>query len=205
MRSRGEFAAALLLDVLGAALALLVATRHWQRALIVRPRPLADQALQLTGRSLDATPSALAVVALAGAVAIVATRGAGRRLVGVVLALAGAALVWRSLELLRPVSVGRARSARSAFGVDVVLPGSRVEVVAAWPWLSACCAVAVAVAGVLVALRGHRWQSLSARYDAPSSAHRRAEDAEQQRTRADAALWQALDEGDDPTRSPKDH
>jgi uncharacterized membrane protein (TIGR02234 family) len=219
VRSRIEFGVALLLDLVGAGTALLISVRHWQTVHLVRPRPLADQAFGITGRTVDAGPTALAIVALAGVVAVLAVRGWARRGVGVVLALTGAALVWRSLDDRGAISLARAVELRKVQGVDVVLPGSGVTVTAVWPWLSAGCGVLVLLAGVAVAARGHTWAGMSARYDAPSTAASPASgpitdspiaqddiDEATARARADASLWRALDAGDDPTaRDERSH
>lgn len=200
-RSRTEFGLALLLDLIGAAGAVLWSTRVWQTVLTPRPRPLADDVLRLSGRTLDATCTALAVVALAGVVAVLATRGLARRIVGLAVALAGAGLVWRALAGLGAVSADRARglvgSRHSGVGLDAtVVP--QVTVHAAWPWLTAVCGVLVAIGGAVVAARGQHWSAMSARYDAPSTAVS-GDDAERARQRANASLWQQLDRGHDPT------
>ena len=201
MRSRSEFALALLLDLLGAAGALLIARRTWQTARTPRPRPLADDVLAISGHTLDAAPTALGLVALAGVVAVLATRGVARRVVGIVLALSGGLLVWRSATGLAAVSAARARALveakHSGVGVDAgIVP--HLSVHAQWPVLSALCGVLILAAGLLIALRGHRWGTMSARYEAPSGPAS-AEDASAARARADASMWTALDRGADPT------
>lgn len=199
---RAEFALAILLDLVGAAGALLIAGRTWQTAVTPRPRPLADDVLGLTGRTLDSASTALGLVALAGVVAVLATRGVGRRIVGVVLALAGALLAWRSVTGLSAISAARARSLvrerHSGVGVDATV-APHLSVHAYWPTLSAVCGVLVLIAGVLVAVRGGGWAGMSARYEAPSAGQPTAEDAAAERARADASMWTALDRGDDPT------
>jgi uncharacterized membrane protein (TIGR02234 family) len=201
MRSRAEFALALVLDLLGAAAALLIARRSWQTARTPRPRPLADDVLRISGHTLDTAATALGLVALAGVVAVLATRGLARRAIGVMLALAGALLVWRSLSGLTAASAARIRSLvqakHSGVGFDAALV-PHVTVHAGWPVLSALCGVLVLVAGVLIALRGHRWGTMSRRYDAPSGPVS-AEDVSAARARADASMWTALDRGADPT------
>jgi uncharacterized membrane protein (TIGR02234 family) len=196
MRSRAEFALAVALDLAGGGVALLISTRHWQSVRVPRTRPLADRTFQLTGRALDNTPTALALVALAGVVAVIAVKGWGRRAVGVVLAAAGVVLAWRSLDLVGAVSASRALAAAPRSGEGVVSGQAHVTSTAIWPALSAACGVLVAVAGGLVAARGHRWVGLSARYDSPT---RRPDDDETARARRDASWWQSLDRGDDPT------
>ena len=202
MRSRAEFAAALVLQLLGAGLALLIATRHWQTAHVLRPRPLADQAFGLSGRTLDSASTALAVVALAGVVAVLAVRGWPRRAVGLVVAVVGVGIVWRSLAHLSAVGLDRAFQLHGGdrnINLGGALPGSHVSAHPDWGWLSACCGVLVAVAGVLVVARGHKWAGLSAKYEAPGARVAAPADAQAERARADATLWKALDEGNDPT------
>ncbi|MDT4939285.1 MAG: hypothetical protein QOG80_2956 [Pseudonocardiales bacterium] len=205
MRSRTQFGAALLLELLGGAMSLLLATRDWQTVRTARERPLADDVLQVTGRTLDAAPTALALVALAGVVAVLATRGVVRRMIGGVIGAAGGLLVWRGLTGLGALSAQRARdlvqSRHSGVGVDVTsLP--RVTVHEQWPWLTAACGALVLVAGALALARGHRWSAMSARYEAPTAAPVAPQDVAAARSRADATLWKALDSGDDPTAGP---
>ena len=201
MRNRTEFALALLLDLLGAGGALLIARRTWQTARTPRPRPLADDVLTISGHTLDAATTAVGLVALAGVVAVLATRGLARRAVGAMLALAGALLVWRSLSGLTAVSGARVRSLvqakHSGVGVDATF-APHVTAHPVWPVLSAGCAVLVLAGGALVAVRGHRWATLSRRYEPPSGAVSTEESATA-RARADASMWTALDRGADPT------
>lgn len=194
MRRSAAFAGALVLDLLGAGGALLISSRPWQTVTTPRPSPLRADVLELSGRTVDAASTALALVALAGVVAVLATRGIGRRVVGAVLAFAGVGLVWRALVSVHAVSTARARTLvterHPTVSADAVVP--RVVVHSVWPVLSLVCGVLVAVAGVLIVWRGHRWQAMSARYDAPP-------DHEADQARAAASLWTALDRGEDPT------
>jgi uncharacterized membrane protein (TIGR02234 family) len=167
-----------------------------------RPRPLADDVLRVSGRTLDAANTALALVALVGVVAVLATRGLARRAVGAVLAVAGGGLVWRSITGLSEISEARARTVVAAKHSSVVLDphvAHRVTTHAVWPLLSAGCGLLVLVAGVAIALRGHRWTGMSAKYDAPVSGVERDDDEQVRQARADASMWASLDRGDDPT------
>jgi uncharacterized membrane protein (TIGR02234 family) len=204
---RIEFAAALLLELIGAAGALLISGRTWQSVLTPRPLPLPDDLLHVSGRTLDTAPTALALVALAGVVAVLATRGWVRRGVGAVIALAGAALVWRSWVGAAAVSAARARALVIEQHPQVNTSASTVEQVsthAQWPVLSALCGVLIVVAGAVIAWRGARWAAMSAKYDAPSR-QGAAPDDQAARAREHASLWRALDHGDDPTQSPPEH
>jgi uncharacterized membrane protein (TIGR02234 family) len=199
-RLRAEYVIALLLELLGAALVLLVATRDWQTITTVRARPFSADVLGVSGRTLDGAPTALALVALAGVVAVLATKGVVRRVVGALVGLAGVAIVWRSVAAAPSVSAARAaglvRDRHETVGASAVV-AQHVTVHAAWAVLSAVGGVLVLAAGVLVAWHGARWGAMSARYERPAGTS--AEDAERSRARADAALWTALERGDDPT------
>jgi uncharacterized membrane protein (TIGR02234 family) len=194
MKRYALFAAALLLDLVGAAGALLVASQHWQTITWRRTAPLPDVTREVSGRTIDAGPTALALVALAGVVAVLATRGLVRRIIGVVVALAGLGLIWRSLMSADAVSASRAREIVGApyFDIGFPPPFTQVETHALWPVLTVVCGALVAVAGALIAWRGHRWQVMSARYETPPT-------QESDPAKTAATLWTKLDRGEDPT------
>lgn len=206
MTSRLQYVLALLLDVVGAAGVLLTGTRDWQTIVTPRSGRFLDDTLRVTGRTIDAAPTALALVALAGAVAVIATRGVVRRAVGGVIALAGVAIVWRAATAMAAVSTGRARdlvrdkhpSAASTTAVP------HVSVQPGWAAVAVGCAVLIGAAGVLVAAYGARWTGMSTRYESPA-VQADPDVLARTRARADAALWTALDRGDDPTdRDPRE-
>jgi uncharacterized membrane protein (TIGR02234 family) len=184
---------ALGLVLLGAAGALLVSGRTWQTVTAPRPRPFTDEVVDVSGRTLEPAVAALGVVALAGVVAVLATRGVARRVVGGALAGAGIAMAWPAVSGLRTVSAQRARSlvsdARTAAGLDPAHP-PRVAVHMVWPVLTLLCALAVLAGGIAVVWWGHRWLVMSARYEAPAP------------QRSHATLWSDLDRGHDPTSEP---
>jgi uncharacterized membrane protein (TIGR02234 family) len=194
VKRHAAFGLALLLDLLGAAGALLVALRRWQTITTPRPAPLHDDLLRVSGRTIDAAPTALALVALAGVVAVLATRGMVRRVIGGVLALAGVGLIWRAVASAGSVSTSRARALVREHHATVTASGGRPHVATSevWPALTVVCGVLVLGAGALIAWRGHDWQAMSARYERSSSPERDA-------TKAAASLWSALDRGEDPT------
>ena len=192
-RSRGTLALALFVDLLGAAGEQQHAGRDWQRVVVTRVRPLPDATANLTGRDLYAATTAFALIALAGVIAIAATRGWGRRLVGAVLVISAGFIVWYSIEGMSAVSPARARtSVASGVGVDNSSV-AHVTVTAVWPVLTAASALLIALAGVLTAVFARRWSAMSARYEAPTDG------AKAERGNADIAMWSALDRGDDPT------
>jgi hypothetical protein len=168
---RRRLAYAILLCVAGAALALYAATRTWTVEVTARPAPLPDLRTAHDGPSWLAP---IAVVGLAAAGAVLATRGRVRRAVGVLLMLIGAGV---------------------AIGGGTGLADGRP-----WPALCLVGGLAVALAGGLTAARGHTWPTMGARYersrDAPSD---RPVPAAQNGPVASTQAWDALDRGEDPT------
>lgn len=192
------FVATLVAQAVGAAALLLLATREWQTVRTVRARPFGDDVLGLSGRTVDGAVTALALVALAGVVAVIATSGVPRRVIGALVAVAGFIAVVRVIGAMSAVSTARAATVVRAAHPQVV-GTARVTVHPAWAVLSLLAAGMVAGAGVTTALFGARWRAMSARYE------RRPVDPEQAKARADASLWTALERGDDPTaHDPRD-
>lgn len=194
MRRHALFAVALVLDLLGSGAALLVASHTWQTITAERASPFPSITKHVNGRTIDAAPTALALVALAGVVAVLATRGLVRRVVGGVIAVAGAGLIWRAIESGDAVSSDRARD---LLGWPLTAccfpsPSPRVEAPVVWPVLTAVCGVLIIVSGALIAWRGHRWQGMSARYETPPT-------QESDPAKTAATLWTKLDRGEDPT------
>jgi hypothetical protein len=164
-------AAAVTAVVLGAGLALLATGRTWMVETEVRPAPLPPLREVRTGDVLLPWLPALAYVALAGAGALLATRGAARAVVGGLLVLSG---------------IGLAGGALSQVGAAATV---------AWPLAVAVGGLAVAAGGGLALARGRSWPGMAARYERPAAEPARPV----QRTRSKAEIWDALDRGDDPT------
>jgi hypothetical protein len=173
--SHREPAVAAVLAVAGGALALRSATKTWVLVTTPRPAPLPAVHDSVTGRDAVPWAAAMAFLAIAGGVALFATRRTGRVVLGAVLALAGA--------LISAGALLGARPGAQSFQHAAAHP--------AWPALFGIGGLAVAIGGALTLARGRRWAQLSARYDAPGSAKPPADGA--------PGLWDALDRGDDPT------
>jgi lysylphosphatidylglycerol synthetase-like protein (DUF2156 family) len=169
---RRRLAVAVLLCAAGAGLALFAATRVWAVEATARPGGLSDQRIVRTGTELAGWLPAVAVVGLAGAGALLATRGLARRMLGALLAALGAGLLLGAAAL-----VGAADPARLA-----------------WPVLAAAGGAATVVGGVLAAAQGHRWPGMGARYERAGGAAGQVREADPTR-----AAWDALDRGEDPT------
>lgn len=172
---------AVLACALGAAAALLAATRTWTTVDSVgQYAPVSG--LHGGGRTgVDAEPwlSALALVGLAGAGALLATRGRSRMLIGVLLIACGLGVL--------------AGGADGLANIAGVRP--------AWPAVAIAGAVLIAYGGTQAALRGRTWPSMGARYERPAGPATPAEDRPQHigPSRSDVEMWDALDRGEDPT------
>lgn len=175
---RRMMAYAVLLAVAGAGLALYAATRVWSVEVLTRPQ-LPPSRITHTGGALQPWLPALALVGLAGAGAVLATRGLVRRLVGGVLTL-----------------VGLGVAAGGAYGLV-----GRAGVGPVWPALCLLGGLAAVAGNALTAARGQDWPAMGARYERPRGAGTQPAPGgrvEGQRTRE---AWDALDRGEDPTVS----
>jgi uncharacterized membrane protein (TIGR02234 family) len=193
--TRRSYYLALLACLAGAALALYAITRTWSIHLTPRPGMSALREAR-TGTDIEPWVTGLALVALAGTGALLATSGWARRAVGLLLALAGAGIVTGAI-------LGRA-------GLD---PGSAGAAGTTWPILCALGGLIVLAGGATAARLGHRWPRMSARYDrkpvpppraempaAAAQAEQPAPPSVHSTSVADhRAAWDALDRGDDPT------
>ncbi|SDR66794.1 Trp biosynthesis-associated membrane protein [Agrococcus carbonis] len=181
--ARGRTVASALL-LLAAALGLLSATQPWASVVLVDGRELAATGQQLAG--------ALTVMALACAVLALVLPLAGRawRVVLGVLALAlGAGLIahvsaaqggiGRALDVLVADATGIAGSAQAAEVASLVADG--------WQGAGFAAGAVAAIAGAWTLATGHRW---------PARAKRAAR---YERTGSGLA-WDAMDDGEDPTR-----
>lgn len=193
---------------MGAGLSLLATSRPWVTARL-DDAVLGPISVVASGRQAAALVPALALVALAGGVALLLARRTGRRAAGLLLVLAGAGTSSAAVSLLRsPQSgvrdlVGRAVGTVGAPDAATTLTG--------WPWLAVAGGVLVAAGGVLAVLRAGRWQGPRSRYDSPApgthptstagpAGAAGAAAATDSPTDPDpGAVWDALSRGEDPT------
>jgi uncharacterized membrane protein (TIGR02234 family) len=202
MTDRRSYPLALLACLAGAGLAGYAATRTWSLQVVGRTG-MTDLRTVRTGADLEPWVIGLALVALAGTGALLATRGRVRRGLGVLLTLAGAGVAAGAI-------IGRA-------GLDVGRAGAGGTL---WPIACALGGAIIALGGLAAARRGHRWPAMSARYErgtapagtpepgarsGPSAAagSGRGETSEHPPKSTQPtdyrATWDALDRGDDPT------
>jgi uncharacterized membrane protein (TIGR02234 family) len=134
--------------------------------------------------------SALSLVLLASWGVLLVTRGRVRRAFAVVAALASVALVVAVVTAY----VTLPDTARDSYD-ELMGRASADQGFTGWFWTAAVCAVLSLVPAVLAVRLAPTWPEMGSRYDAPGT-HERADGETRSR---EQDLWEALDEGRDPT------
>jgi uncharacterized membrane protein (TIGR02234 family) len=222
---RREYATALLVGAAGAGLVILAVRQRWAQVVFTPSKPLTPQVVDVSGTDLVPLAGALALAALAGLAAVIATRGVLRRAAGVLLALFGAgagAAVTASVSAATAVSVaaskvaspesaalsgtaaGSTTSGSAGSGSFVVSGSTGQAIMTGTPWHVAVIigALLIFFAGLATALQGPDWPVMSARYDAPGTRGASGAGAgapSGPRPRDAATMWESLNEGGDPT------
>lgn len=193
---------------LGAALMLLAVSRPWAHAVV--DDPLAGRlSVEATGRQAAPVVAAVALVALAGAVALLTLRTVGRVVAGLLLVLSGAAAAAAAVAVERTPS----DALRSVIAGATGRSGEALPVAhqTAWPWVAVVGAVLVLVGGAAGVARARTWSGdagLSGRYDspvratAPTSGGRADEPQGPDERSAGSDVpdpWDRLSRGEDPT------
>jgi len=217
-----QYGYALLAGAVGAGLALLALRARWAQAVFTPQKPLTTEVISVSGTDLVPLAEALALAALAGLIAVIATRGVVRRSVGALLALfgagagaavltavsAGAVLSVAAGKVASPESAalsgaaGSTTSGSSGNGAVVVSGSAGHAIISGAPWQAAVIvgALLIFAAGLATALRGQDWPVMSARYDAPGTrAAGSAGEAGSARPADAASMWESLNGGEDPT------
>ena len=222
-----QYGYALLAGAVGAGLILLAMRAQWAQAVFTPQKPLTAEVVSVSGNDLVPLAEALALAALAGLVAVIATRGIARRAVGALLALFGAgagAAVLTTVTDATVVSVaagkvaspesaalsgtaaGSTTSGASGNGALVQSTSAGHAIMSGAPWQAAVIvgALLIFAAGLATALRGQDWPVMSARYDAPGARGAAATGAATgqgtaARTSDAASMWESLNGGEDPT------
>ncbi|TQM14007.1 Trp biosynthesis-associated membrane protein [Pseudonocardia kunmingensis] len=154
----------------------------------------------VTGAQVAPWLGGVALLALAGIAGLVASGGVLRRVVGVVLALAGAGVLAFALTALfadpGATDVPASALPQSPHGESVDDLRRQTAQGTPAPLLPAAGGLLLLGVGALVAVRERSLPRLGARYAAPGE-RRVVQDP-------DRAAWQALDAGQDPTTDPPD-
>jgi uncharacterized membrane protein (TIGR02234 family) len=214
-----EYSYTLLAGALGAVVVLFAVREQWAQAVFTPPKPLSTEVVNVSGTDLVPLAGGLGLAALAGLVAVIATRGWVRRAVGVLLALFGAGagvavLTKLTANAVLSVAEGKVASPESAAlsgaagsttggstgGSALVITGSGGHaIMTGTPWQVAVIigALLIFAAGLATALRGQDWPVMSTRYDAPGAQSAGA--GGPARTTDAATMWESLNGGEDPT------
>jgi uncharacterized membrane protein (TIGR02234 family) len=200
--ARRELVAVLAAAVLGAALTLFAGGQEWATITATPRPPLPPVTDAVTGAEVAPLAPAAALVLLAAAGALLAVRGAGRVVVGLLMVLAGAGIAWSSGRVLGGADVVTDR----LLSLGVPASALTTDLVPAWPVVAVLGGVLGIAAGLLAVVRGRRWPAMGRRYERPdgtASGPAGPVPAATEEQRAQSA-WTALDRGEDPTEGPAD-
>lgn len=172
------------LVVLGAIAVVAMATVPWY---------FVDSRTRFSGTAITGgAAEVLGVVVLAGALLMMALRATGRRIVavviGVIALLAAIFLPWQRPDADEVLAELRKHSLSDTYALHPT--GGSVGYLVSW--------LAVLAGAVLVLLYAHRWPQRAARFErnAPEAGIPIGPDGEPDA----AAIWKAIDSGQDPTR-----
>lgn len=171
----------------GGFLVLLTSGRQWAHTPGVTGAAGATSTsgLTVTGHQVSASIPAVAYALLALAVAIVASSGVMRRVVGAVVTGIGVATVVIGFYFRGQVSTALASQEQGATGRAIHASAN------GWWVLVVLGGVLAVGAGLMTALASGQWSQMSEKYDAPAAATAKKDPA--------AVTWDALDRGEDPT------
>ena len=211
VRARRELTGAVLLSAAAGGLALSASGQPWADVTITRRPPLPPTEAVVTGSQAAPLVAAAGLLLLAAALAVIAVRGMGRLVVGLLVVAAGGVLGWAGLRGVTgqlELDAGDVSSGIGLSGADVT-----TDALVSWPALTLVAGVLGVLAGLLVVLRGRSWPGMGRRYERPGQGRvgearpgrpaavatpARAARPETDEDRHQAA-WKALDRGDDPT------
>ena len=187
------------------ALVLLTAGRTWVTATGLSGG-IASEATT-SGGAAAPVATAMALVVMAGALALTTARRLGAVIVGVLMARAGVVIASTSVTAALDPATTAAAAVADATGTTAL---AQDYAVTAWPWVAAAGGVLAALCGVAAAVAGRGWRS-SRRYEKtpaasePGSAAageqpaRSAREAAQRRRVDQMDAWDELSRGNDPT------
>jgi uncharacterized membrane protein (TIGR02234 family) len=191
VNTRRLYAPVVLGTLAAGGLSFFAASRSWAHVRVATDG-LPSDSIDVTGSDAQPLVSALALVVVTAALAVLAASPRVRRAVGVLTALvavAGAVIVLLGGSSLDS-AVDHAVEASPAYTGT----GDHDFTASVWKYVTALGFVLAAILGGVTARLGAVWPTMSSRYDAPAA--RPAVTAPQ----SDAEMWKALDEGRDPTQ-----
>jgi uncharacterized membrane protein (TIGR02234 family) len=192
VRSRRLYAPVVLATLAAGGLAFFSLSRTWAST-TVASEGLPSDSVSVTGTDAYPLASALAVVIVASALAILAASPRVRRGVGVLVVVAAIGAAVPTLDGRGGLedALRAAVKQSPAFTGGDPLTGDSFT---AWHLVTLFALVVAALLGGLTARFGHTWPTMSSRYERPTSRPAAARDA------SDADMWKAMDDGHDPTQ-----
>ncbi|MFD1859986.1 hypothetical protein EHW97_11925 [Aeromicrobium camelliae] len=186
---RRWFAPAVLALVAGGGLTFVTMRQTWASTTLTASG-LPDDRLTVTGAEAMPVVSALGLVLLASALAVLAGSARVRRVLGVlVLVVAAGSLAW--------VALGSGAAIDGALGDAVRESASftgtnhpEAHDVTMWRFATLACLALAALAGLVIARFAPLWPTMSSRYEAPGARPAGTDESD---------MWKAFDEGRDPT------
>lgn len=191
MNTRRLYAPVVLATLAAGGLAFFATSRTWAHVRVVTDG-LPSDSVDVSGTDAQPLVSALALVVVTSALAVLAASRRVRRVVGgftVLVAVTAVVIVLLGGSSLDS-AVDRAVEASPAFTGT----GGHDFTTSVWKYVTVLGFVLAALFGGITAKLGATWPTMSSRYDAPAA--RPAVTAPQ----SDAEMWKALDEGRDPTQ-----
>lgn len=173
-RSSRDYVVTVVVEVVACIVAMWSLSQPWVTASTTTG--FGQQEVTVSGSSVYPLSVAGAWVALALVVAVIATAGSLRRVLGGAIAIAGVAVVVGPVSFLLASEVELATASARVATTDATRTSLWIMTLA--------CGIVVIVAGIVVSMRGAAWRSLSKRQSGAKPA---------------STPWEALDRGDDPT------
>jgi uncharacterized membrane protein (TIGR02234 family) len=208
-RSAGRRLASVLILV-GAVVIIFASTRVWAR--VVVPGIAGMPELTVSGRVAASSGVPIALAAAAGAFVLMTSQRTVRFLVGLGLFVGGAWVALNSIMVSQDTGAQLANAMRDSLGLFTSRSnlgalafgasfGQARADLTPWPWVAAAGGLLVAVAGLIVMVRGWQWPGPAERFER-SSETPSADVSASGSTSKDAAparTWDALSRGEDPT------
>ena len=195
MNARRLYAPVVLALLAVGGLTFLAATRTWGRA-TVRTEGFPPDDVAVSGRDVDPSAAALALVVVAAALAVLAASVRVRRVVGVLVVVV--AVVGAVVALAADPSGDAFEQAVQESPAYAGTNFPDAVDVTAWPLVTVAGFGLAAALGVVVTALAGRWPTMGRRYDAPAAHGPERTSVDDDASPAD--IWKALDEGNDPTQ-----
>lgn len=176
--------------LLAAGAAFASALPVWMRAEV--STVLETSTLDISGADAAPAVTALALVAVAGAVAVRIAGPLVRRLVAALVALAGVGIVVNALGVVADPQGAAVTEVSAATGTTAP---ANSYVLTVMPWLAVVAGVLVVLAGLWAFVVAPRW-AVGRKYDRSAARAARLASAEEP---DDIDTWDSLSEGEDPT------